>query len=69
MLDKRRLESQMRLNGDNGNTLSSYLGISRSTFSAKLNEHGAEFTKKEIQAIKTKYNLSAEQLEDIFFAS
>ena len=68
LLNKRRLEAEMCLNGDTGNTLAAYLNISRSTFSAKLNENRGEFTKREIKAIKTKYNLTAEQVDDIFFA-
>lgn len=67
---KNELEAMMKLNGDTGNTLSEYLGIARSTFSAKLNEtNGAEFTQGEILAIKTKYSLTAEQVDRIFFAA
>ena len=69
-MQKNQLEAQMKLHGDNGNTLSEYLGIARSTFSAKLNEtNGAEFTQKEIMAIKTRYNLTADQIDSIFFAA
>lgn len=68
MLDKKRLESIMKLFGDTGITLSEYLGISRSTFSAKLNEaNGAEFTQGEISKIKQRYSLNAEQVDTIFF--
>ncbi len=67
---KNELEAMMKLNGDTGNTLSEYLGMARSTFSAKLNEtNGAEFTQGEILAIKTKYSLTAEQVDRIFFAA
>lgn len=59
----------MKLNGDTGKTLSAYLGIARSTFSAKLNEtNGSEFTQGEISAIKEKYNLTADDVVGIFFA-
>ena len=68
-MDKLRLESVMRLHGDTGETLSDYLGIARSTFSAKKNEtNGAEFTQGEIAKIKARYNLQAEEIDLIFFA-
>ena len=67
-MNKQYLEGIMRMNGDTGGTLSEYLGIARSTFSAKMNEtNGAEFTQKEIVKIKERYALSAEQLDIIFF--
>ena len=67
-MNKRLLESIMKLNGDTGTSLAEYLGISRGTFSAKKNEtNGAEFTQGEIAAIKLKYSLQAEQLDSIFF--
>lgn len=67
-MDKRKLESLMRLHGDTGGTLAEYLGIARSTFSAKLNEtNGAEFTQGEISMIKRRYDLNAEQIDDTFF--
>ncbi len=68
-MNKNKLESVMKLNGDTGKTLSMYLGIARSTFSAKLNEtNGAEFTQGEISAISEKYNLTADEVVGIFFA-
>lgn len=67
-MNKNGLLAKMVLNGDNGSTLSEYLGISRGTFSAKINETGgAEFTQKEIMMIKDKYHLTAEELDSIFF--
>lgn len=67
-LNKNKLESVMKLYGDTGTSLSTYLGIARSTFSAKLNEtNGAEFTQGEIASIKGKYNLTAEETVEIFF--
>ena len=68
-MNKLRLESVMRLHGDTGETLSDYLGIARSTFSAKKNEtNGAEFTQGEIAKIKVRYNLQPEEVDMIFFA-
>lgn len=68
-MDKRRLESVMKLHGDTGSDLAEYLGIARSTFSLKINENGAEFTQGEITKIKQRYDLSAEDIDHIFFES
>lgn len=67
-MNKSKLESIMKLNGDTGGTLAKYIGIARTTFSAKINEtNGAEFTQNEITKIKEKYHLSPEETIDIFF--
>ena len=67
-MNKNKLGSVMRLHGDTGGDLAEALGMARSTFSMKINEkNGAEFTQKEISMIKQRYNLSAEELDDIFF--
>jgi len=64
-----KLKSIMILHGDTGNTLAKALGISPQRFSAKINErNGAEFTQGEIMAIKERYNLSADDIDDIFFS-
>lgn len=65
-MNKALLESKMKLYGDTGGTLSDYLGISRSTLSAKINEK-AEFTQREISQIKSRYELSADEVDGIFF--
>lgn len=68
-MNKAKLESVMKLHGDTGATLASYLKMARSTFSAKINEtNGAEFTQGEIMSIKRKYDLDAAGVNDIFFA-
>lgn len=67
-MNKNMLESVMKLHGDTGGMLAEHLHIARSTFSAKINEtNGAEFTQNEIRIIKEKYDLSAEQINNIFF--
>lgn len=67
-MNKNKLESVMKLYGDTGTSLSAYLGMARSTFSAKLNEtNGAEFTQGEIAAIRIKYNLEDNEVVNIFF--
>ena len=67
-MNKQKLESVMKLHNDNGQTLAQYLGIARPTFSNKLNEtRGADFKQGEIRLIKERYNLSAEEVDMIFF--
>lgn len=67
-MNKLKLESIMKLHGDTGTSLANFLGMARSTFSAKINEtNGAEFTQGEIAKIKKKYSLSALEVEQIFF--
>lgn len=67
-MNKRRLESVMRLNGDTGTSLARFLNMARTTFSAKINEtNGAEFRQGEISMIKEKYSLSPEDVVLIFF--
>lgn len=67
-MNKALLESKMKLFGDTGGSLAEYLNIARSTLSAKINGK-AEFNQKEIMLIKAKYELSAEEVDGIFFAA
>lgn len=68
-MNKKLLKSKMDLFGDTGDSLASYLGINRSTFSAKLNETaGREFTQGEISMIKERYQLTPDDINAIFFA-
>lgn len=67
-MNKNLLESETKKHGDTGTMLASFLGMARSTFSAKINEtNGAEFTQREIAKIKKKYSLDAEKIDKIFF--
>jgi len=66
-MNKKMLESQMKLNGDTAGTLSDIIGISRQTFSLKINDKGSEFTQSEISSIKGRYKLTPEQIDNIFF--
>lgn len=67
-MNKYRLESVMRLHGDTAGDLAQYLGITRGTFSQKINEKRTGFTQSEIMRIKEKYQLTAEEVGQIFFA-
>lgn len=67
-MNKNQLRSVMALNGDNDGKLAEYLGLSRSRFSAKINETGgAEFNQGEISKIKQRYSLNADEIDAIFF--
>ena len=67
-MKKEQLRSIMVLHGDTNKDLADYLGISEQSVSNKINENGTEFKQGEIARIKTKYNLSSEQSDHIFFA-
>lgn len=67
-MQKNELVSVMKKHGDIQSDLADYIGISLQRFNAKLNEKdGAEFTKGEIAKIKQKYNLTADEVDRIFF--
>lgn len=68
-MNRKALRSVMVLHGDTNSSLAALLGISLQSVSNKLNENGSEFKQGEILKIKERYNLSAEQVESIFFAS
>lgn len=61
------LKSVMVLHGDTNKDLAECLGISEVSVSNKINENNTEFRQGEIAKIKERYNLSAEQVEAIFF--
>ncbi len=65
-MNKSGLRAKMVVNNDIGITLAKALNITESTFSSKLNGK-AEFTRSEIAKIKERYNLSAEEIDSIFF--
>ena len=68
-MNKKMLESKMKLFGDKNASLAAAIGISQQSLSSKKNEtRGAEFTQGEIAAIKQRYTLSAGEVDDIFFA-
>lgn len=69
-MNRNELIAEMKRHGDRQEDLAEYIGISPQRFSMKVNgKDGAEFTRPEIQKIQEKYNLSAEQVFIIFFAS
>ncbi len=67
-MNKRKLNAVMQLHGESQQTLAEYLQMSLSRLNAKINEYrGAQFRQNEIAAIQEHYNLSAEEVNEIFF--
>lgn len=69
-MNKRKLNAVMQLHGESQQNLADYLQMSLSRLNAKINEYrGAQFRQNEIAAIQEHYDLSAEEVNEIFFAS
>lgn len=66
-MDKKELRIHMVKYGDTQETLANAMEISLSRLNAKINCNGAEFTQKEILFIKHRYNLTASDVDAIFF--
>ena len=67
-MDKKLLRSKMIAFGDTSETLAAFLGINKSSLSAKMNCYrGANFTQKEMSAIISRYSLVADDIASIFF--
>lgn len=64
---KWKLREQIDRHNDKLESLASYLNITYQTLSKKMNEH-VDFTRSEIMKIKQRYNLTAEQVDQIFFS-
>lgn len=67
-MNKALLRSLMALHQDTNKDLADYLGISEQSLSNKINENGTEFKQGEMKLIKLRYNLTADQVDLIFFA-
>lgn len=67
-MNKEMLRSIMALHGETNSDLATLLDISEQSVSSKINENKTEFKQGEIAKIRQHYNLTAEQVTDIFFA-
>ncbi len=68
-MNKRLLESKMKIFGDTNVTLAQAIGISPQRLSAKKNgTNNADFNRLEIDKIKQRYSLTIEEINSIFFA-
>lgn len=61
------LKSFIVRNADTQEGLAKALGISLSNLNAKINGTGASFRQAEIAAIKSRYHMSAEDVDAVFF--
>lgn len=69
-MNKRKLNAVMQLHGESQQNLADFLEMSLSRLNAKINEYrGAQFRQNEIAAIQEHYGLTAEEVNEIFFAS
>ena len=60
----------IRAFGDRQEDLAEAIGISRPTLSAKIHgRNGATFTLPELVAIRKRYSLTSEQVDEIFFTA
>ena len=66
-MNKPLLKSIMALHGDSVPALAKYLGKTAQSVYNKMNECGTEFTQGEISMIATRYEMTAEQVVDVFF--
>lgn len=67
-MNKKAFEIAKLNNGDTNKDIAEYLEISEQSVSNKINEKGTEFKQGEIAKLKVKWNLTAEQVADIFFS-
>ena len=67
-MNKNKFVSVMKLHGDTQESIAEAIGISFQRLNAKINQtNGAEFTMSEIRAIKIRYNLTSQEIDEIFF--
>ena len=59
--------SIMVLHNDTNKILADFLKVSEQTVCNKINENGTQFKQNEIAMLVKRYNLTAEQISDIFF--
>lgn len=68
LMNKNKFVSVMKLHGDTQESLAEAIGISVQRLNAKINSTGgAEFIMSEIRAIKIRYNLTCQEIDEIFF--
>lgn len=67
MLDVLRLKSKMALFDDTQKTLAEALGISRATLATRISNQSS-FTQAEIYNIMIRYELTSDEITEIFFA-
>lgn len=66
MINERLFKSKMKLYGDTQESLAEHLGIAFTTLNRKI-RGGGDFVQSEIKCIALKYELTPEELKEIFF--
>lgn len=67
-MNENLLKSVMALHGDTQEKLAEAMGINICTLNAKIKDDKREFRQSEIDTIKRRYNLSPEDVDNIFFS-
>lgn len=67
MLDKNKLYGKIRAHGLTLENVARFLGINAATLSRKVNGR-SDFTRNEIEMLRRKLSLTADELQAIFFA-
>lgn len=67
MLDKAKLCGRIRAYGLTMEQTAKYLGVNSATLSRKINGI-SEFNRNEIELLRVKLSLSADELQEIFFS-
>ena len=67
-MNKNKLAGIMREHGDTQAMLAAAIGMSLTRLNQKINANGAEFRQGEIAAIRRRYHLSPNDVDQIFFA-
>lgn len=65
-MNAKLFRSFMVLFDETNKTLADFLNLSEQSVCNKINENGTEFKRGEISKIKSRWGLSAEQVNDIF---
>ena len=68
MIDKNLLKFFMGKHGDTQTDLARAINMPQSALSLRMNGH-VDFRKNEMEAIRKRYDLTAEQMQEIFFAT
>ena len=68
-MNKKEFTIMMLKNNDTRESISKLLDIAKVTLSRKINENGTEFTRTEIEKLKDHWNLTAQDVDFIFFNS
>jgi hypothetical protein len=67
-MNSKLFKAMMVMHGDTNASIAAFLGITEQSVCNKINENGTEFKQGEIGKMKTKWNLTADQIDAIFFA-